>query len=200
MVGLVNSSFYCYMNASLQCLMSIPELVDYYLAEEYKLIKFKPKKLGFKTSSQFELFLKSCWKTKKKTVDPFCIQKLVYRIFQPGTQQDAHEFMRYILCQLQEETSPYNVPTRPENLGDEDSWKFYVKYHPSIIDFIFAGQYESSVICDKCRHVSITFDPFLDMNLPLQSKTFTKFTLQKSIHNFFQKEVIYIYIYIRAYP
>ena len=34
-VGLENNTFYCYMNACLQCLMPISELRDFYVMQKY---------------------------------------------------------------------------------------------------------------------------------------------------------------------
>ena len=35
-VGLKNNSLYCYMNACLQCILTITEMRDYYMNEDYR--------------------------------------------------------------------------------------------------------------------------------------------------------------------
>ena len=38
-----------------------------------------------------------------------------------------------------------------------------------IVD-LFHGQYKSTLVCSKCAKVSITFDPFMTLSLPIPGK------------------------------
>jgi len=58
-----------------------------------------------------------------------------------------------------------------KNQPDEDfssqNWTNYLKRNNSIIIDLFAGQYKSKVTCPTCKIISITFDPFLYISLPI---------------------------------
>jgi ubiquitin C-terminal hydrolase len=49
----------------------------------------------------------------------------------------------------------------------EDAWENYLKLNKSIVTDIFAGQLQSTVTCTVCSHNSFTFDPFLDLSIPI---------------------------------
>lgn len=46
-------------------------------------------------------------------------------------------------------------------------WDIYKKRNDSAIADLFGGLYQSTLVCPTCSKVSITFDPFMDLTLPL---------------------------------
>ncbi|KAJ3775965.1 hypothetical protein FB446DRAFT_354015 [Lentinula raphanica] len=48
-----------------------------------------------------------------------------------------------------------------------ESWEGYKKRNDSVIVDLFQGQYRSTLVCPECQKVSITFDPFMYLTLPL---------------------------------
>lgn len=46
-----------------------------------------------------------------------------------------------------------------------------------LVTFILQGQYKSTLVCPACNKVSITFDPFMYLSLPLQSATTRSMTV-----------------------
>jgi len=42
-----------------------------------------------------------------------------------------------------------------------------MKRNDSIIRDLFYGQYKSQVECPECKEVSVTFEPFLTLQLPI---------------------------------
>lgn len=46
-------------------------------------------------------------------------------------------------------------------------WDIYKKRNDSAIADLFGGLYQSTLVCPTCAKVSITFDPFMDLTLPL---------------------------------
>ena len=76
------------------------------------------------------------------------------------------------------------------NLNQSDKeWKIYKKLNSSIVDEIFAGQMISIVNCKRCGNISETFDPFLDLSLPIPSKSFKKsHTINECLKQFFKEE------------
>lgn len=65
-----------------------------------------------------------------------------------------------------------NIPcldykNQPDEEFSVQSWHFYLKRNHSIIVDLFAGQYKSKVTCPSCNKISLTFDPFLSISLPI---------------------------------
>jgi ubiquitin C-terminal hydrolase len=97
-------------------------------------------------------------------------------------QHDSQELLAFLLDGLHEDVNkvtskPYvEVPSGKEG-EDIDSvlaaavWKAYSKRNDSIITELFQGQYRSRVQCVTagCKHVSLTYDPYSFLSLPLPS-------------------------------
>ncbi|KAK3094941.1 hypothetical protein FSP39_008127, partial [Pinctada imbricata] len=47
------------------------------------------------------------------------------------------------------------------------AWEAYVKDNHTVIVSTFQGQFKSTVICSECSHVSVTFEPFMYLSVPL---------------------------------
>jgi len=59
-------------------------------------------------------------------------------------QHDAHEFLSYLLGNLQEETTPIDGSVfdgSREGLTPEQAWQEYKSAHPSIVDQLFTGKF-----------------------------------------------------------
>jgi ubiquitin carboxyl-terminal hydrolase 4/11/15 len=58
-----------------------------------------------------------------------------------------------------------------EGLDDErdseESWLNHLKRNQSIIVDLMHGQFKSTVKCPDCEKLSITFDPFMSVSLPI---------------------------------
>ena len=53
--------------------------------------------------------------------------------------------------------------------ASEKSREAFLQSHDSIIVDLFYGQLKSTLICNLCNEVSVTFDPFLMATLPIPS-------------------------------
>ncbi|THV05573.1 UCH-domain-containing protein [Dendrothele bispora CBS 962.96] len=102
-------------------------------------------------------------------------------------QHDSQEFVAFLLDGLHEDLNRILKKPYVENPDwDEErqrkaqtdyakeilefareSWKGYKKRNDSVIVDLFQGQYQSTLICPECEKVSITFDPFMYLTLPL---------------------------------
>ena len=94
----------------------------------------------------------------------------------PPGQQDVHEFFwKRIFSIIQDETNPKNVDQKKKDDWDnEKSWIWYNRYHRSLLDMLFGGQYEGTVKCKSCGKVSHTYDPFLEISLKANISTMLK--------------------------
>jgi len=61
----------------------------------------------------------------------------------------------------------------PDKTDDEVAkvfWENHLKRDQSIIVDLFQGQLKSKLVCPNCNHISITFDPFMYLSLPLPTE------------------------------
>ena len=96
---------------------------------------------------------------------------------------------------------PEPEKTIPEQ--SQEAWKRYLKFNDSVITDIFGGQLQSTIECQTCKATSCSFDPFLDLSVPIprgESKSllqktlnFTdsgKCTLEKCLEKFTAEETL----------
>ena len=74
------------------------------------------------------------------------------------------------------EKKPYVEQTEADGKTDEnaslEAWNKHILRNESIICDLFHGQYKSKLHCSQCDRISITFDPFLMVTVPVtQVKT-----------------------------
>lgn len=93
-------------------------------------------------------------------------------------QHDSHELLAFLLDGLHEDLNrvvdkPYveqkDHAGRPDEVVANEAWEDYRKRNRSVIADIFQGQFKSKVTCPECPKVSITFDPFMYLSLPVPS-------------------------------
>uniref|UniRef100_A0ACD5THV6 Uncharacterized protein n=1 Tax=Avena sativa TaxID=4498 RepID=A0ACD5THV6_AVESA len=97
--------------------------------------------------------------------------KLVFRDFERGQHQDAHEFLRCLLDKLDE------ASVAPRSSSEEPS---------SIVKEIFGGQLKSQLHCPECNHCSDRLESFLDLNLEVNQMD----TVMDSLRSFTKIEVV----------
>lgn len=56
---------------------------------------------------------------------------------------------------------------RPDAIVAQDSWQGFLMREKSIFIDLFYGQLKSRVQCSVCKHVSITFDPYNVLSVPV---------------------------------
>ncbi|XP_033759609.1 uncharacterized protein LOC117341858 [Pecten maximus] len=49
----------------------------------------------------------------------------------------------------------------------DQAWDSYIKRHNSIVVSTFQGMFKSTVVCSDCSHISVTFEPFMYLSIPL---------------------------------
>ncbi|CCH63060.1 hypothetical protein TBLA_0J00600 [Henningerozyma blattae CBS 6284] len=108
-------------------------------------------------------------------------------MFSGYLQQDSQEFLAFILDGLHEDLNrilkkPFvEKPSLPENSNykdykvikklADDTWEAHLKRNDSIVTDLFVGMYKSTLQCPDCHNVSVTFDPYNDLTLPLPVET-----------------------------
>ncbi len=180
-VGMRNYGVTCYLNASLQCLLCIPEMNTYFLGEHFAKILHQTREPDFAVCCIMARLYKEIF---AEPVPHFVAPKELVKLC-PSGQQDAHEFIwKRVFPRIQDETNPAIKKPKHGKNTVKSAWGWYQKYNNSIFDKLFAGIYESTVRCKSCENLSVTYDPFLDISLPVAKKT-----LESSLKMHFRDEL-----------
>lgn len=191
-VGLTNLGNSCYMNAALQCVRNVEELTKYFLSGEWERELNRENVLSHNgdVAAAYAQLLKEVYKDPS----PGCVSPRQFKTtigkystgFSGYGQQDSQEFLGFLLDGLQEDLSrikkkPYieKPDSTDEMVNDADAirqmaekvWDITKKRDDSVIADLFTGLYKSTLVCPECGKVSITFDPFNNLTLPLPVST-----------------------------
>ena len=145
---------------------------------------YRDNPLGFKGKlAEFTaLFLKKMWFGLDEVVDPTFFRRSIGALhaeFQSDEQQDAEEFIRWLLDGLHEDLNlvlkkPYyelaDSAGRPDEEVANEHWTLHLKRNQSIVVDLFQGQYRSTLTCPKCEAQSVKFDAFSALTLPIPDR------------------------------
>ncbi|MBN3282425.1 UBP19 hydrolase, partial [Polyodon spathula] len=196
--GLVNLGNTCFMNSVIQSLSNTRELRDYFHDQAFKteLNCSNPLGTGGRLANGFARLLRTLWKGTYDAFQPSNLKAIVASKasqFTGNAQHDAQEFMAFLLDGLHEDLNriqnkPYTETVdsdgRPDEVVAEEAWQRHKMRNDSFIVDLFQGQYKSKLVCPICSKVSITFDPFLYLPVPLpqKQKVLTVFYFGKEPH------------------
>ncbi|XP_035283172.1 ubiquitin carboxyl-terminal hydrolase 15-like isoform X2 [Anguilla anguilla] len=182
--GLCNLGNTCFMNSAVQCLSNVPPLTEYFLRDKYQEELNVDNPLGMRgeIAKAYAELTKQVWSGKYSYVTPRSFKTQVGRFapqFSGYQQQDSQELLAFLLDGLHEDLNrirqkPYillkDADGRPDKVVAEEAWENHIKRNDSIIVDIFHGLFKSTLVCPVCAKVSVTFDPFCYLTLPLPMK------------------------------
>lgn len=195
-IGLSNLGNTCYMNSALQCLVHIPELKDYFLYNSFEKEINTENPLGYSgnIAKAFGLLVQSLFSDKYTPLTSYSPKRFnsivghYNSMFASYIQQDSQEFLSFLLDGLHEDLNrivkkPYiekpelylNKDVKDLNVIKKlaaDTWDKHKLRNDSVVIDLFVGLYKSTLICPKCNNISITFDPYSDLTLPLPITTY----------------------------
>lgn len=184
LIGLLNLGNTCFMNSAIQCLVHTPEFARYFREDYHQEINFQnPLGMVGELALAFGELLRKLWAPGRTPIAPRPFKAKLARFapqFSGHNQHDSQELLAFLLDGLHEDLNrvkhkPYiksrDADGRPDEEVADEYWANHIARNDSIIVDVCQGQYKSTLVCPVCNKVSVTFDPFMYLSLPLQSTT-----------------------------
>ncbi|XP_068274334.1 ubiquitin carboxyl-terminal hydrolase 2 isoform X1 [Nyctibius grandis] len=203
LTGLRNLGNTCFMNSILQCLSNTKELRDYCLQNQYLRDLNNSSRMRTALMSEFAKLIQLLWTSSpNESVSPSEFKTQIQRYaprFVGYNQQDAQEFLRFLLDGLHSEVNRVLVRPRastdtldhlPDDEKSRQMWRRYQEREDSRIGDLFVGQLKSSLTCSECGYCSTAFDPFWDLSLPIPKKGYGEVTLMDCLRLFTKEDVL----------
>ncbi|KAL6549259.1 ubiquitin-specific protease [Orobanche hederae] len=184
LTGLLNLGNTCFMNSAIQCLVHTPEFARYFREDYHQEInRQNPLGMVGELALAFGDLLRKLWAPGRAPVAPRPFKNKLARFapqFSGCSQHDSQELLAFLLDGLHEDLNrvrhkPYiksrDADGRPDEEVADEYWANHTARNDSIIVDVCQGQYKSTLVCPVCNKVSVTFDPFMYLSLPLQSST-----------------------------
>ncbi|CAL8310637.1 unnamed protein product [Arctogadus glacialis] len=154
--GLHNLGNTCFLNSTVQCLIYTPPLANFLLSKEHSRTCHQS---GFCMICVMQNHIIQAYANTGNAIKPVSFirdLKKIARHFRFGSQEDAHEFLRYTIDAMQK--ACLNGFPKLDRQTQATT----------LVHQIFGGYLRSRVKCSLCKSVSDTYDPFLDIAIEIR--------------------------------
>ena len=206
LVGLKNLGNTCYLNSSLQALLHIEPLMQYFLSNQYKSDINTISQDGYQGefATSFGNLAHELWKTRDKSINPqdfhTVLNKHANNIFPINVQHDAQELLSFLIDGLSEDLNlvkekifieqPDSDINIPEEKTANICWENQLKCVCSIVQSLFMGQFKSLIYCKNkgCNYSSARYEPFNILSVPIPAKNSTGIEMKDCFDKFMEEE------------
>eukprot|EP00659_Diplonema_papillatum_P014993 gene14993-22889_t len=193
-VGLRNAGNTCFLNSAVQALSNTPLLRDYFVTDRYvhHINADNPIGHGGEVAGVFAHLLKKMWCGRYAAFAPLDFRDCIAQLsptFGTNQQQDAQEFLSLLIDFLHEDVNRVvdklyveaadpplkeGPPTRDElTRGAAEAWGYHLGRNQSIVTDLFHGLLKSHLECDSCGQQSVSFDPYMYLQVSVNSERMT---------------------------
>ena len=186
-IGLNNMGNTCYFNSVTQILINLPILKNIILNPKIKYFKNKNEKYNNKGIffEEFKKIFEYRWLEEYKenqSISPKKLKLIVGKIredFNNFQQQDANEYLNFVLDELNEELNikykKIYIPNPDDQISLNNTkeelsniyWANSIRRSSSFINSIFSFQLENILTCEKCKKSKSNFETCTILNLPI---------------------------------
>ena len=172
LTGLKNLGNTCFMNAVVQCINNTPSLSEYLVSDICALTRGEVAR----ELAEAVKMLRSGHYRSVALDDLKAAMGRHHSRFRGSAQQDAHEFLMYMLDSLYEDL---NEADRKQSLKVQDNdgvpdpqaaklaWDDFMESNRSFVLNLFWGQHKSTLRCSGCGHQSAKFETFSHLSVPM---------------------------------
>jgi ubiquitin carboxyl-terminal hydrolase 4/11/15 len=176
-------------------MLNMKELTEYFLENKFlkEINEINPLGTKGKLVKKYASLAKNVWYGTQSVYSPWALKSALSQfapMFSGYQHHDSQEFLGYLIDGIHEDLNrvkkkPIVEQIETDNEKDYEvammSWENHLKRNQSVIVDLLHGQYKSTIVCPDCKRISITFDPFNCVSLPIPDKKF--------------KEIDFFYLY-----
>ena len=180
-VGIENMGNMCYVNAIIQLLRTCQDWNIFCLTHSVESFNNKKAVLAYKD------IVATIWSAHRPAyVRPLAfiseikniVQNTPYAMFGTHMQQDAHEYLSFLLDQFHEELK-VSVELVSKELPNQDkmiisaqtAWNYFLLKHTSIVVDTFFGMLRKTVVCSNCNNRTYQWELFNSLKIPCDGET-----------------------------
>ncbi|CAH1961940.1 unnamed protein product [Acanthoscelides obtectus] len=176
--GMVNMGNTCYLNSTLQALFHIPALVNWLMSDKDHTAADCQDSGGLCIICAMRKTLQDSQQRNANSIRPILILnklRLVCEHFIPGRQEDAHEYLRFLVEAMEK--------------AYLSRFKNHTEFDPKTkettpLNQIMGGYLRLAVRCLKCGHVRTNFDFIQDLCLDIRKAQ----TIDEALEVYFSRE------------
>ncbi|CAK80662.1 unnamed protein product (macronuclear) [Paramecium tetraurelia] len=196
-VGLQNLGNTSFLNSGTQCISNSFPLVEYFLKNLYfdEINLENPIGTRGQLVKKLGSLIKRMWCGDSKMIVPTDYKKAVeqfYPVFSGYHMHDSAELITAILDGIHEDLNRVkkklqiqnkDYDGRPDFVIAKESWLNHLARNQSIIVDLINGLQKFTLKCPTCQQVSITFQPYLivELDIPTQKKTTISFKFYEDL-------------------
>uniref|UniRef100_A0AAG5D990 Ubiquitin carboxyl-terminal hydrolase 36 n=1 Tax=Anopheles atroparvus TaxID=41427 RepID=A0AAG5D990_ANOAO len=176
--GMINMGNTCYLNSTLQALFHVPAIANWLLGDVLHRERCDDGGSGGSCiiCAMAKTLIES--QSNQSAIKPYLVYsklRLVCKHLVPGRQEDAHEFLRYLV-----EAMEKSYLGRYKNSKELDQYS----KETTPLNQILGGYLRSEVKCPACHHVSTTFQHFEDLLLDIRKAN----SIDEALEHYFARE------------